>query len=559
MAQKMKGSRAIAHLLKAHGVTHVFFMDAVLRRALAEMEDFGITRVLGHSEKAVAYMADGYARVSGRPGVCMAQSVGAANLASGMQDPYLGHSPVIALTGRHVAPFQYRNAYQEVDHGPLYSSVTKFHGRIDAGEQIPLLFRAAFREATTGTPRPVHLDVAGFTGDALTTLEADFDLTVDDAHTHFPAFRPAPDPAAVERAVVAIKAAKRPVIVADRGVIIADASAALARFAERIQAPVVVTLDAKHAMLEDHKLFRGAVGLYGRGCANHVVAEADLVIYAGSNTSDHTTANWNMPKQGTAIIQIDIDPLEIGRNYPGVTGLLSDVRAGLDALAVVADAMKHDDWLAHTQKFVDEWRVEAEKARSSEQIPMRPERVCKELTEVLPKDAILIADTGYAALWTGTLVYLRHPTQQYFRAAGSLGWSFPASLGAKCAAPDKPVICFCGDGGFFYHLPELETARRRNIKTVTIVNNNHCLSQGLRNLNTAYAGRSEPNRKGECFEYRETDFAKVAQSFDCFGTTVEKPQDFKKAFEAAMASDLPAVIDVKTEFAVQAPLPWIPT
>ena len=559
MVQKMKGSRLVAHLLKAHGVTHVFFMDAVLRRALAEMEDFGITRVLGHSEKAVAYMADGYARVSGRPGVCMAQSVGAANLASGMQDPYLGHSPVIALTGRHVAPFQYRNAYQEVDHGPLYTPVTKFQGRIDAVEQIPLLFRAAFREATTGTPRPVHLDVAGFTGDALTPIEAEFDLTVDDAHTRFPAFRPAPDPAAVERAVVAIKASKRPVIIADRGVIVSGASAALARFAERIQAPVVVTLDAKHAMLEDHKLFRGAVGLYGRGCANHVVDEADLVIYAGSNTSDHTTANWNMPRQGTAIIQIDIDPLEIGRNYPGVIGMLSDVRAGLEALAVMADAMKHDDWLAHTQKFVDEWRKEVEKARTSDQIPMRPERICRELTEVLPQDAILIADTGYAALWTGTLVYLRHATQQYFRAAGSLGWSFPASLGAKCAAPDKPVICFCGDGGFFYHLPELETARRRGIKTVTIVNNNHCLSQGLRNLNVAYEGRGEPNRKGECFEYRETDFAKVAQSFDCFGVTVDKPQDFKKVFDAAMASPLPAVIDVKTEFAVQAPLPWVPS
>ncbi len=558
MAQKMKGARLIPQLLKAYGVTHVFFMDAVLRRALAEMEDFGITRVLGHSEKAVAYMADGYARVSGRPGVCMAQSVGAANLASGMQDPYLGHSPVIALTGRHVAPFQYRNSYQEVDHAPLYTAVTKFHGRIDALEQIPHLFRAAFREATTGTPRPVHLDVAGFTGDALTTLEGTFDIDIDDAHTRFPAFRPAPDPAAVERAVVAIRAAKRPVIVGDRGVIVSDAGAALDRFAARIQAPVVLTLDAKHAMLENHPLFRGTVGLYGRGCANHVVAEADLVIYAGSNTSDHTTANWTMPKPGTAIIQIDIDPLEIGRNYAGAIGVLSDVRAGLEALAVIADAAKHDEWLAHTQKFVDEWRKDAEQSRASENLPMRPERLCKELTEVLPKDAILIADTGYAALWTGTLVYLKHATQRYFRAAGSLGWSFPASLGAKCAAPEQPVICFCGDGGFFYHLPELETARRRNIKTVTIVNNNHCLSQGLRNLNIAYEGRADHSRKGECFEYRETDFAKIAQSFDCFGVTVDKPQNFRKAFEAAMASDLPAVIDVKTEFAVQAAMPWVP-
>ena len=191
----------------------------------------------------------------------------------------------------------------------------------------------------------------------------------DEAHTRFPAFRPAPDPAVVERAVAAVKASKKPVIVADRGAIIAGAGAALAALAERIQAPVVATLDAKHIIVETHKLFRGTVGLYGRGCANHVVDEADLVIYAGSNTSDHTTANYVMPKQGTKIIQIDIDPLEIGRNYAGTIGMLADVRAGLEALAAKADAAKHDDWLAHTQKFVDEWRVEAEKARASDAVP----------------------------------------------------------------------------------------------------------------------------------------------------------------------------------------------
>ncbi len=557
MAQKMTGARLIAQMLKAYGVTHVFFMDAILRRALAEMEDVGIQRILGHSEKAVAYMADGFARVSGRPGVCMAQSVGAANLASGMQDPYLGHSAVIAITGRHVAPFQYRNAYQEVPHEPLYAAVTKFQGRIDTLEQIPHLMRQAFREATTGTPRPVHLDIAGFTGDALGPQEGTFDVVVDEAHTRYPAFRPAPDPTAVQRAAAAIKASARPVIVADRGVIISDAPEAVARLAERVQVPVVTTLDAKHAIVEDYPLFRGTLGSYGRSCANHVMAEADLVIYAGSNTSDHTTANWKMPKEGTAIIQIDLDPVEIGRNYPGVIGIQSDVRAALEALAAACTTARRDDWLAHSQKFVDEWREEAEKARASGQVPLRPERVCRELTELLPRDAILIADTGYAALWTGTLVYLRHATQRYFRAAGSLGWSFPASLGAKCAAPDKPVICFCGDGAFYYHLPELETARRRGIKTVTIVNNNHSLAQGLRNLNIAYQGRDQ-SRKGELFEFRETDFARVAQSFDCFGFTVEKPQEFRKAFEAAMASDVPAVIDVKTEFASQAPMAWVP-
>ena len=229
------------------------------------------------------------------------------------------------------------------------------------------------------------------------------------------------------------------------------------------------------------------------------------MIYAGSNTGDHTTANWKMPKPGTAIIQIDIDPVEIGRNYHGVIGIQSDVRAGLEALAAAAAAAKHDDWLAQSAKHVEEWRKEAEKGRSSDEMPMRPERLAKELNEVLPKDAILVADTGYAALWSGTLIYLRHPGQRYIRAAGSLGWSFPASLGAKCAAPDRPVICFCGDGGFYYHLPELETARRRGIKTVTVVNNNHSLAQGLRNLNIAYEGKDQ-SRKGECFEFLRDGF-----------------------------------------------------
>jgi acetolactate synthase-1/2/3 large subunit len=558
MGQRMTGARMVARMLQAHGVDHVFFMDAILRRALAEMEDCGIRRILGHSEKAVAYMADGYARIAGRPGVCMAQSVGAANLASGLQDPWLGQSAVIALTGRHVAPFQYRNAYQEVEHAPLFAPVTKFSGRADTLEQIPHLLRMAFREATSGTPRPVHLDIAGFTGDALTPLEGEFDIAADEATTRFPAYRPAPDPHAVSRAAGLLGAAQRPVIVADRGVIVSDAREALATLASRLHAPVVSTLDAKHAMTEDHPLFMGFVGLYGRGGANHVVADADLVLYAGSNTSDHTTGNWKLPAAGVPIIQIDLDPSELGRNFPGTLGLLADVRAGLEALALACAPGSRESWIAQARGHADAWRAQAEAAMASTQVPIRPERICRELTALLPEDAILVADTGYAALWTGTLVELRHPGQTYLRAAGSLGWSFPASLGARCAAPDRPVVCFCGDGGFYYHLPELETARRRGLHTVTVVNNNHCLSQGLRNLNIAYEGRDQ-SLKGECYEYEDTDFAAVARAFGCHGETVERPEDFRAAFERAMGCGLPAVIDVKTEFAGQAPMAWMPS
>lgn len=559
MPQKMTGARLFGQILKSYGVTHLFFMDAVLRRALAEMEDTGIKRILGHSEKAVAYMADGYARASGRPGVCLAQSVGAANLASGMQDPWLGHSPVVAISGRHIASMQYRNAYQEVDHEPLYKAVTKFHAKIETLEQIQLLMRQAFREATTGTPRPVHLDMAGLTGDAITHLVGEFDVLADEAHTRFPAFRPAPDAASVQRAAAAIAKSQKPVIVADRGAMISDAGAAIAKLAEKIGAPVCATPDAKAILVEDHPLFCGTMGLYGRTGGNKIMVDADLVIYCGSNTSDHTTGNYKMPLDGTPIIQIDIDPVEIGRNYSGVIGVHADVRTAVEAITAVAAAAKHDAWMASARKHVADWRAEANKLRDSDAFPMNPGRICKELSELLPKNAILVADTGFAALWTNTMVWFKHPEQRYMRAAGSLGWSFPASLGAKCGAPDSPVFCFTGDGGFYYHLPELETARRRGIKTVTIVNNNKCLAQGVKNLSIAYSNTPEPNRKDECYEFLETDFAQIARSFGAFGVVVDKPGDFKKAFEQAMASDLPAVIDCRTEFASQAPMPWMPS
>lgn len=557
MSEKMTGAKYFARLLEAYGVTHVFFMDAVLRRALAEMEDTNITRILGHTEKGVGYMADGYARVSGKPGICMAQSVGAANLAASLQDPYLGHSPVIAFTGRHVSAMQYKNAYQEVEHAPLFAAVTKFHAQMDVIEQMPHLMRQAFREATTATPRPAHIDVAGFTGDAITPLEIDHEIAVDEVHTTFPAFRPQPDPRLIKATVAALIKSKKPVIIVDRGAVISGAGAALHAFAKKIQAPITATLDAKTLIIEQEPLFRGMVGLYGRSCTNHIIDEADLVIYLGSNTNDHTTANWKLPRPHIQTVQIDLDPVEIGRNYAKCLGIQADVRATVEQLEQACPPLEHAAWLSYTQSLVDTWWQEQEPELTRTQSPMRPQRLCAELTQVLPQDAILVADTGYSALWSGNYVKMLYPTQMYMRAAGSLGWSFPAAIGAKAAAPNRTVVCFTGDGGFSYHLPELETAKRWGLNVIVIVNNNECLSQGVKNLNIAYGDRPE-GRKKECYVYEPTDFAKIAQAFNCFGATVTQPEDFAAAFQAALASHLPAVIDVKTEFAYQAQLAWIP-
>jgi acetolactate synthase I/II/III large subunit len=558
LAEKITGAKYFVKLLESYGVTHVFFMDAVLRRALAEMEDTSITRILGHTEKGVGYMADGYARVSGKPGICMAQSVGAANLAASLQDPYLGHSPVIAFTGRHVAAMQYRNAYQEVDHLPLFQPVTKFNAQIEVVDQLPHLIRQAFRESTTATPRPSHLDIAGFTGDALTPLEVDFEVDVDHVHTSYPAFRPQPDPVILGLAINAIQNSKKPIIIADRGAVISGARASLHAFASKCQIPITVTLDAKSLILEEDELFRGMAGLYGRSCTNHMIDEADLVIYLGSNTSDHTTANWKLPKPSVQTIQIDMDPVEIGRNYPKCIGIQADVDGCLKMLAKECVAQQREEWLSYTKSLADCWWNEQELELSRDATPMHPQRLCQEITDILPKDAILVADTGYSALWSGNFVKMTHSDQFYMRAAGSLGWSFPAAIGAKAAAPQRTVVCFTGDGGFSYHLTELETAKRWGLNVIVIVNNNECLSQGLKNLNIAYGNRPE-GRKKECYVYEPTDFANIAKAFNCFGITVEKPEDFKSAFAAAIASNLPAVIDVKTEFAYQAQLAWVPS
>ncbi|WP_247369368.1 thiamine pyrophosphate-binding protein [Bradyrhizobium sp. CW10] len=553
-SRKMTGGRFIAETLKAQGVSHVFFMDAILRHALTEMEELGIKRVLGHSEKAVVYMADGYARASRRPGVCMAQSVGAANLASGLQESWFAFSPVIALTGRHPAQNQYRNAYQELPHDPLFAPVTKFRGRVDLPEQLPQVLRQAFREATTGVSRPVHIDVVGHTGQVAGSAEIFASVVPEEDYARIPSSRPIPDSDHVMKAAAAIEKSRRPVIVAGAGAILSGAELELTAFAEKHRIPIVMSLDAKQILLDEHPLNGGIVGTYSQACANQIVHAADLVFFVGSDTGDMTTNNWTLPRSGTVVIQVDIEAAELGRNFPGTIGLHGDPLAALRVLSDTIVPSERSEWLALVSSFVAKWRSDIEVECASDAMPMRPERLCRELGNWLPKDAILVADTGFASHWSGTLLPLTDRRQQYLRAAGSLGWAFPAALGAQCAHPDRPVICLTGDGGFMYHLPELETARRHNLNTITIVNNNHRLAQGRRNIDAAYEGRT--GNRDEIFVYREIDFAKLARDMDCFGVRVEKPADLCKAFADARASGLPAVIDVPTDPSAVAPLPW---
>ncbi len=554
MTNTISGARYAAEALKAYGVTHVFFMDAFFRQTLMELADVGIDRILPHSEKAAAYMADGYARVSGRPGVCFCQSVGAANLAAGLQDAYLHRSPVVALTGRKTPKFRYRNAYQEIDHAPLYAPVTKFHAEVELPEQFPLLLAQAFREVLEGTPRPVHLDMPGLQGEQFEAAEFEAPAAIDPNQTRYPSRRVIPSAADIDAAAAAIEKAQRPVLICGTGAVASNAHTEVLAFAEMLDIPVATSTGGRGIIPTTLRLHAGVAGYYGAPPARRVVAEADLAVFIGCHAGDQVTMDWTVPGPGTAIVQIDVDGREIGRNYAGVVGVLGDPREAVAALrSRCADQSPRTEWAKTAAYAVAEWRDAMAPALGSSSVPISAERLCAEVTEALPEDAVLVADTGFSSVWTSTLVELRHPGQTYLRAAGSLGWSFPAAIGAKCGAPDRPVLCFTGDGAFYYHLPELETARRRNIPVVVVVNNNSGFAQGLVRLRRHFA--DTPHDPDEVSRFGPTDFAAIARAFGVEGVRVERPDDIRPAIEQAVASNKVVVVDVVTDAECRAPGP----
>jgi acetolactate synthase-1/2/3 large subunit len=554
----MTGGRFLAETVHGYGLTHVFFMPYIAPRALMEMEKLGIKRVQTHGEKAAAYMADAYARVRRGPGLCMAQSVGALNLSAGLQDAYLACSPVIALTGREAQFNQQRHAYQEVDHVDPFSAVTKYSAFVSKPEQLPVYLRQAFRTATSGTPGPVHLDLEGLAGQAVVDQSADLEVMVEAMFAQVPAFRPEADLESVQTALQLLIQSKRPVIVAGGGVTASGARAELIALAEKLSIPVATALNAKTMFPADHPLAVGVPGSYSRACANQVLCETDLVFFIGSHTGGQVTNGYIIPPQGTPVIQLDINPEEIGRNYPIQVGLQGDARNTLCRMLEQTDkGAPRTEWISRVQDLVNAWKEEVSEQVNSDIVPMRPERLCRELADNLPSNAILVSDTGHSGIWTGTMLDLNHPDQLYIRCAGSLGWGLPAALGAKCAQPDRPVLCFTGDGGIWYHIAEIETAVRCGINTVTVVNNNHSLNQEKHGVEAIYGAQTSGS--DELWLFPDTDFARIAESMGALGITVHKPSDLASALAQAYAAERPVVIDVKTHLDGIAPRAWTST
>jgi acetolactate synthase I/II/III large subunit len=553
---KLTGAQVMAEMLAGYDVSHVFMVPAVLRRTFAEMERrTSIARIHCHGEKAAAYMADGYARASGKPGICMAQVVGALNLAAGLRDAYLAHSPVIAFTGGREPKTKFRKVYQEIDDVPGFEPVTKWNATVDTVERFPDMVRQAFRVATTGAPGPVHLQFRGNEGQ-IDQEEADMEPLVEKQFARVPPFRPMPDPASLKALMGFLEKAERPVIVAGGGARWSGAGPELVQLAEALAIPVATSLNGKDCIAASHPLSVGVVGSYSRESANRVVAAADLVCFIGTSGGGMTTHAWAVPKIGVPAVQIDIEPETLGRNYPLKALVLGDAKTALSQMLQQCDrasAGRRKNWLEKVKALCAEWREKYRPMLESDAVPIRPERICAELSRHVPDDAIVLSDTGHAGMWMGGMYDVRSPRQSFMRSAGHLGWAFPAGLGAKCAAPGRPVVTFTGDAGLWYHIGEIETAVRWNIAAVTVVNNNASGNQSKRGFDRAYGGEQTAKAR-ELWTYRMVDFARVATDIGALGIRVERPADFPRALEQALQSKRPALIDVVTDIEAIAPV-----
>jgi acetolactate synthase-1/2/3 large subunit len=370
-----------------------------------------------------------------------------------------------------------------------------------------------------------------------------------------PAFRPQPEAAPVKAALELLQKAARPVIVAGGGVRASGAGRELVALAEALQIPIATSLNGKDTIPGAHPLSVGVVGTYSRECANRVVNRADLVCFVGTETGGMTTHFWAVPKIGTPAIQIDIEPEALGRNYPLQVAVLGDAKAVLAAMVAQVDratAQNRAAWVKEIAGLRNDWYAKFKKDLESEAVPIHPARICHELTQAMPDDAIVVVDTGHAGMWMGGMYDQRVASQSYMRSAGHLGWAFPAGIGAKAACPERPVVVFTGDAGFWYHIAEVETAVRWNIASVTIVNNNGGGNQSKRGFDRAYGGEQTPKAR-ELWTYRPTNFARLAEDMGALGIRVDEPRDIAPALQRALASKRPAVIDVATDIEALAP------
>lgn len=533
----MSGSRALIKALEREGVDVVFGIPGgAIMPVYDELLNSGLRHVLARHEQSAAHMADGYARASGRVGVCMATSgPGATNLLTGVATAYLDSTPLVAITGQVPTHMMGRDAFQEIDAVGIYTHVTKYSFQPQRPEEIPWTVRAAFFLASTGRTGPVHIDLPK-------------DVQTGEAEMAFPdaveirGYRPyvPPDPAAVARALDMLLESERPIILAGGGVIKSGAHDYLLQLAESALIPVASTLMGKGAIPEDHPLALGLVGMHGTVQANKLVNEADLILAIGVRFSDRTTMEVRGFAPDARIVHFDVDPTEVGKNVRASHAVIGDLRSSLRLLLEMfrerARTGNWGAWRRRVNEVSSEWRDRILGTKSE----FSPPYLLRAMREVLPPGAIVATEVGQNQMWAA--LYFRALRPRTFITSGGLGtmgFGFPAAIGAKAARPDVPVVDIAGDGSFMMTMNSLATSIDEKLPVIVVILNNSSLGMVAQWQRLFYNRRYAATLFGA-----NPDFVRLAESFGAEGVRVYSLDEFRSALARAMRTEVTTVIDV---------------
>ena len=535
---KMSGAKAFIEALKRENVKLIFGLPggAILPVYDVLYNDNSIRHVLARHEQGAAHMADAYARVSGRVGVCMVTSgPGATNTVTGIAVAHMDSSPMVTITGQVATSMIGRDAFQEADIVGITTPITKETFQPRSAKEIPRTVKAAFYIASTGRPGPVLIDLPR-------------DVQTEECEMEFPEkiellgyrIKVEPDPLQVRRAVEALMNAEKPIIIAGGGVILSNASQELRALSEQLMIPVVTTLMGKGAMSENHPLCLGMIGMHGRYEANKLVTEADLILAVGTRFSDRSTGKFDEFAQNVKIIHVDIDPAEISKNVPAHIPLICDAKIGLTRL--LEEAKKRMARRSNTKwaRRVEEVKEEAKSVYDLEG-DLKPGVLLKTLRKMLPEDSIVTTGVGQNQMWAALFFDVYHPrTFITSGGLGAMGFGFPAAVGAKAAAPSRIVVDVDGDGGFMMTSQELITSIAEEFPVISIILNNGWLGM-VRQWQTLFYGKRymATNLKGN------PDFAKYAEVHGAQGFTVYSYEDFENAVKESLSCDVTSIIDVR--------------
>lgn len=552
MASNLNGGHAIAELLRQHGVRHIFGMDSpeLLYQAL----DPAVTRAITiRDERSGGFAADAIGRLTGRPSVaCGIHGPGATNLITAVLEARAANSPLVCLVSDIETANTGRNAFQEADHVALFRPLVKWAVRIERADRIAETVNRALTLAVSGRPGPVLVAIPN---DLIEAPQESLPAERDPLATEHVQAAPARSVAA---AAALLAAADRPAILAGNGARMSGAGEEILALADYLAAPIGVTAMGRTVIDETHPLFAGVTGALNNGTggfgtiANSLLADADVLVVAGSSLDGAATNGLQFPHPGQKVIHIDIDADEIGRIFPGALPVPGDARATLQALlGAVRELAPRKDSGPLREEIASRMagvRADLERLMGRGGKPIYPGRIYGALAEIMGPNAVFTADASYSSIWSlSTLQAGKHFSHLvYGRAAGTLGFGFPAALGAKLTYPDKTVINVVGDGGFGYDWGELETAARERINVVCIVLNNGALG-----YQTHYARELGQAR---WLNFADVRHDRLAEACGLGGALVEDPEDLVPSIRRAMDADRTWVIDVRCDLDAMPPM-----